>query len=45
MTVASCVETEEELDRVEAHHLCPEKCLAQLVEMEKAREAGAAQSQ
>jgi hypothetical protein len=42
MTVASCVETEKELDQVEAHHLCPEKVLAQLLQQEKAREAQAA---
>ena len=31
MTVASCVETEQELDRLEARHLCPEKVLADLL--------------
>jgi hypothetical protein len=31
MTVASAVETPEELDRLEGIHLCPEKALAQLV--------------
>jgi len=31
MTIASCVETEEELDQREAHHLCPERVLAQLL--------------
>ncbi len=31
MTIASCVETEAELDQREAHHLCPEKVLAQLL--------------
>jgi hypothetical protein len=36
MTVASCVETEQELNRVEGHHICPEKALAQLLEREKA---------
>jgi hypothetical protein len=41
MTVASCVETEQELDRVETHHICPEKALAQLLAKEKAREARA----
>lgn len=30
LTVASCVESEEELERIEARHLCPEKALAQL---------------
>ena len=27
MTIASCVETEIELVRLEAHHICPEKVL------------------
>jgi hypothetical protein len=31
MTIASCVETEKELDVREAHHMCPEKALAQLL--------------
>jgi hypothetical protein len=44
MTVASCVETEKELDRVEAHHICPEKALAELLAQEKAMEARAAHS-
>jgi hypothetical protein len=39
MTVASCVETEKELDQVEAHHICPEKALHELLEQEKALEA------
>ena len=38
MTVASCVETEQELARVEVHHICPEKALAELLEQEKAIE-------
>ena len=38
MTIASCVETERELERVEAHHICPEKALAQLLAEEKAIE-------
>ncbi len=42
MTVASCVETEKELDRVEEHHICPEKALAQLLAYERAVEARAA---
>jgi hypothetical protein len=41
MTVASCVETEQELDWVEAHHICPEKVLAQMFAREKAIEAQA----
>jgi len=31
MTIASSVETEQELDEREAHHLCPERVLAQLL--------------
>jgi len=42
MTIASCVETEDELKRVEAHHVCPEKALAELLAQEKAIEARAA---
>lgn len=39
MTIASCIETEEELDALEAHHICPEKALADLLAQEKAIEA------
>jgi len=35
LTISSCVETEKELDCVEAHHLCPEKVLAQLLAEER----------
>jgi hypothetical protein len=38
MTVGFCVESVEELDRVEAHHICPEKVLAELLAQEKAIE-------
>jgi hypothetical protein len=31
MTVASAVESAEELEVVEAHHICPEKALADLL--------------
>ena len=41
MTIASYVETEKELDEREAHHLCPEKVLAQLLAQERAIEARA----
>jgi hypothetical protein len=44
MTIASCVETSKELDELEAHHLCPEKVLAQLLKQEIAREAQSAQN-
>ena len=44
MTVASCVETEQELARLEVHHICPEKALAELLEQEKAIEARAVHS-
>ncbi|WP_420238807.1 hypothetical protein ACOBR2_04200 [Telmatobacter bradus] len=35
MTVATSVATEEELVLVEKRHICPEKALAHLLEMEK----------
>jgi hypothetical protein len=35
MTVASCVESAQELERVEAHHICPEKALAELLAQER----------
>ena len=35
MTIASSVETAEELDRLEASHICPEKVLAGLLEHER----------
>jgi hypothetical protein len=44
MTVASCVETVKELERVEAHHICPEKALADLLAQEKEIEARAARN-
>jgi hypothetical protein len=31
MTVASAVETNEDLEHVEAHHICPERALAELL--------------
>ncbi len=42
MTIATCVETEAELDVRESHHLCPEKALAQLMAMDRAAAAQAA---
>ena len=44
MTVASFVETEEELHADEARHICPEKALAELLALEKASEARAARN-
>jgi hypothetical protein len=41
MTVASAVESLEELHSVEARHLCPEKALADLLVKEKEIEAPA----
>ncbi len=35
MTVASSIESEKELDLLEARHICPERALAELLEMEK----------
>ncbi len=44
MTIASCVETEQELGAREAHHMCPEKALAQLLAMDRAAHAQAARN-
>jgi hypothetical protein len=41
MTIASSLETEEELHAVEVRHICPEKALAELLLQEKAIEARA----
>jgi hypothetical protein len=38
MTIASSIETEQELDQLEARHICPERALAELFEREKATE-------
>lgn len=43
MTIACCVETDQELERLERRHICPEKALHELMEQEisaaeKARE-------
>jgi hypothetical protein len=34
LTIASCVETEQELQRIEAAHACPEKVLSELLKRE-----------
>ncbi|MGA3081325.1 MAG: hypothetical protein ABSD44_08080 [Terracidiphilus sp.] len=39
MTIASSVETDKELCRVEARHICPERALSELLEREKAIES------
>ena len=36
MTVASAIETEDELERLESRHMCPERALAQLLTKESA---------
>jgi hypothetical protein len=41
MTIASCVETEEELKAMENRHICPEKALADMFAHEQAIEARA----
>ena len=38
LTIATSVENETELERVEMRHVCPEKALAQLLASEKAME-------
>ncbi len=44
ITVAFSVESEEALDVVEGHHICPEKVLAELLVREKAAEERAARN-
>ncbi|MFZ0747130.1 MAG: hypothetical protein WAM85_22195 [Terracidiphilus sp.] len=39
ITIASAVETAEELNQFEAHHICPEKALAQMLVFERSDEA------
>ena len=39
LTVATAVESEDDLAGIEGHHLCPEKALAQLVARRAAAEA------
>lgn len=41
MTIASSVETTDELETLEVRHICPEKLLAQLVARERSIEAQA----
>jgi ABC-type Fe3+-citrate transport system substrate-binding protein len=44
MTIASCVETEKELEQREVRHICPEKVLAQLRTQERTIEERAARN-
>jgi hypothetical protein len=44
MTIASCIESVQELERLETRHICPEKALADLMSQEKAIEAKAARN-
>jgi len=39
LTIASCVETEHDLNAIESCHICPEKVLHQLLESERAAHA------
>lgn len=41
MTIASAVESAEELDLFEGRHICPEKALSQMVARERSIEAQA----
>jgi hypothetical protein len=41
LTIAFCLDTEEELEQLEAQHLCPEKALARLLAAQRAAEAHA----
>jgi hypothetical protein len=44
MTIASSVEIDKELGELEARHICPERALAELLELEKAIESRAVPS-
>jgi len=44
LTVASAVETEQELERIEANHFCPEKVLTQLLAEKRAEDLLALQN-
>jgi hypothetical protein len=44
MTIASCIETERELEQFESRHICPEKALAQLLAIERAAQEHAARN-
>jgi hypothetical protein len=37
MTICSCIEEEGQVATVEARHICPERALAHLMEMEKSK--------
>ena len=39
MTIASSIETDQELTAREDHHICPERALAYLLQQERALEA------
>jgi hypothetical protein len=41
MTIASSVETEQELNELELRHICPERALAELLSLEIAAESRA----
>jgi hypothetical protein len=41
MTIASSVESSQQLDLLETRHICPERALSELLEQEKAIEARA----
>ena len=43
MTIASAVETEQDLYRLEARHICPERALSELFKQESRREAAQAE--
>ncbi len=44
LTIAFSVDSEEEIERVETRHLCPEKALAQLLAQQRAAETHAARN-
>jgi len=39
MTIATAIEKADDLDRLEVHHMCPEKALAQMLASERDEKA------
>ena len=44
MTVATAVETKEELEQLECHHVCPERALSELLAAKTATETHASRN-
>lgn len=44
LTIAFCVDSEEELERIETQHLCPEKALSRLLAAQRAAQSHSARN-